>query len=161
MIREKKHQTATCGRAFWLCSLCLFLVGCSGGYQTIPILTSSEDIEGHGEEPADLEPGDQIRLTHEDGTRTTGKYAGIRDHNLVMNKAAETYSEADGFDEIRGPETVSYAQTTEFPLAEITLLEKYNSKTTESLLIGGAIIGGLWAMVYAMDHTMDDFDFED
>lgn len=161
MIREKRPRITTSGRALWLCSLCMFLVGCSGGYQTIPILTSTQENARNGEEPADLEPGDQIRLTHEDGTRTKGKYAGIRDHSLVMNKAEAAYSEADGFDEIRGPETVSYAQTTEFPLAEITLLEKYNAKTGENLAIGAAIVGFLGMMVYAMDHTMDDFDFED
>ena len=133
-------------RIFWLGSLCLFLVGCGGGYQTIPVLTDSTLAE----EQVELESGDKVRLSLRDGTLVTGTFDSYRDEGLVLNGAEVVSDGTAGFDEIKSVETKRYGPHTAFPLESIVGLAKHDNNEAVSWVIGTAMVSVMVLMVYAL-----------
>jgi len=132
-------------RIFWLGNLCLFLAGCGGGYQTIPVLTDSTLAE----EQVELESGDRVRLSLRDGTLVTGTFDSYRDEGLVLNGAEVVSDRTAGFDEIK-VETKRYWHLTAFPLESIVGLAKLDDNEAVGWVVGMTVAAVGLALFYML-----------
>ena len=133
-------------RIFWLGSLCLFLAGCGGGYQTIPVLTDSTLAE----EQVELESGDKVRLSLRDGTLVTGTFDSYRDEGLALYGAKVVSDGTAGFDEVKSVETKQYGTLTAFPLESIVGLAKLDDNEAVSWVVGVTVAAVVYFLIFAL-----------
>jgi hypothetical protein len=146
MMRNRKARVPATVRVFWLCSLCLYLAGCAGTYERIPLQAATTDVDQQSADPMSLKIGDRIRISDDHGRRVEGIYGGIRGNKLVLVEAEMVYTPEEKFSEFSESETVRYDQTSEFSLADITVLEKYPPHTGITVLASGLFVLG--SLVY-------------
>ena len=133
-------------RCLWSCVLCLHLAGCSGGYRLVTALPG---------DPEGPRPGDELRLTLQDGVVVKGSYAGIDGGDVLLAEARIAGSPADTFSELP---TVAPAngKPVRYPLAQIAGIEKQRVDYTGPL-IATVVIVGMVVMVSQADNVLDDF----
>ena len=141
-------------------SLCVFFVGCSRSYVQVPLVPTEPTTGESDQFISRVAPGSEIRLTLKDGRKVKARFEGILDDNLVINEARIQGSPQDSFSEIQQPENQVTSKQYKILLGDIASLEKLEISQEETLrgvLLFGVIAGILYAIVYSMDHAMDDW----
>ena len=145
-------------RVFWIIALCFLLAGCSRSYHPYSTIETDQDAMTQGGDSP--EPGDELRMTMRDGRIIKGDFVEFRQQSVILrgarleNSAADTYSEI----EVSAPERED--GETGFPLSDVLMLEKYNSNTAGNLVLGAAFVAVVYGLVYAGQHTLDDFNLD-
>lgn len=150
MMRNRKALVPATVRVFWLCSLCLYLSGCSGTYEWIPLEAATTNVELQSADPISLKTGDRVRISDDHGRRVEGIYGGIKGNKMVLVEAEMVYTPEENFSEFGKSETVRYDQTSEFSLADIAALEKYDPNTGKTVLTLVSVAGLLWGIDYIL-----------
>ena len=155
-IRNLHFPIVPCFMILFAC-LCFFLAGCSGTYRTLPLPNTDPVVQAEKGDPPRLTPGDEIRLTLKDGRNIKGRFLGFQNQSLFISEPRIEGSAQDSFNEIQESETAPPSNRPGFPLSDIVLLEKYDPKTSGNMVIGGLILGSAVAMIYASQHTLDNW----
>ncbi len=157
MMDNGKARFSATVRVFWLCSLCLYMAGCAGTYERISLPAATTDVDQTNADPARLKIGERIRISDDHGRKVEGVYGGVSDTKLVLVNAEMVSTPEDKYSEFGKLKTVHYDQTSEFTLADIAVLEKYEAEPEKIVLAVGLAFAVYLAIDSFIDHWNENF----
>jgi hypothetical protein len=124
---------------------------------SLPETDPGADEEGGNQ--TDIEYGDEVRLTLQDGRKVKATVVEIGTQSLIVRGARIEGSVEDTPSEIGEPALAAKKAHTKYLFSEIYMLEKYESNKGSDITVLVLVVGGL-ALFAIAGNWSPDWDFD-